>query len=386
MRLAYATDYDSTDVDRASGLGLHIGRALARQGAEVVRIAVRPPPWLRARSAARKARHVPRGRTYLGGASPRRLDANARRLRRALDAGGFDVVLSPAVAPVAHLDGTEPVVLWLDTTMGGLIGFYPEFSRLAPESERDLVAADRAALRRCALAVFSSDWAARVALERYDLDPGRVRVVPYGANLACPYDDDELGRLVRARAEGPCRLLFLGRDWERKGGPKAVAVLAALRRAGVPSELTVVGPSPGAIGPVPPGVRVRGALGQATADGRRALAAELARSHVLLLPTTVDCCPVALAEAAAFAVPAATTDVAGIPTAIADGVNGRTFAPSAPPEAYAAWIAGAVADPARYERLAHAALAASRTRLNWQAAGAAVTRLLEALVAEPAAR
>jgi glycosyltransferase involved in cell wall biosynthesis len=379
VKLAYVTDYDSTDVDQASGLGWYIGRSLERADTVVTRVRLRAPPLLRLRSAARKAACTPRGRTYIGGLSRPRLEANARQIRATMRTQRFDVVVSPAIAPIAHLDCDRPIVLWSDTTMSGLIDFYPAFTGLAPQTVRDCFAADRAALDRCALAVFSSAWAADIAIRLHGADPCRVRVVPYGANIGHSPDDDAIHAMVRRRDARVCRLLFVGGDWERKGGPRALQILNALQAADVPAELTVIGPPVGAIGPLPPGVRWRGPLRKSTADGQRALADELARTHFLVLPTTADCCPVALAEANAFAVPSVTTNVAGIPSVVTDGVNGRMFDPATPAEVVAGDIAQTFCDRDRYERLALAAHGEYRSRLNWETAGARMLELLAPL-------
>ena len=39
-------------------------------------------------------------------------------------------------------------------------------------------------------------------------------------------------------------MLFVGRDWARKGGDRALQVVSELRDAGTPCELTVVGEGP----------------------------------------------------------------------------------------------------------------------------------------------
>jgi len=381
VNLAYVTDYDSRDVNEASGLGLFIGRSLATQGMGVTRVRLRRPPSLRMISAARKAVHAPRGRTYIGAFSGARLDANARQVRRALARDRFDAVVSPAVAPVAHLDCDQPIVLWLDTTMTGLIDFYPAFSRLARPTVRDIVVADRGALDRCAVAIFSSRWAADVAVRVHGLDPDRAHVVPYGANLVGEHDEPAVREMVRARSGGVCRLLFMGGDWTRKGGPLALEVLKALRDAGVPTEMTLIGPPAEAVGRVPEGVHLHGPVSKSTPDGRRIIEGELSRSHFLVLPTTADCSPVALAEASAFAVPSVTTNIAGIPSIVSDDVNGRMFDRTAPAEAYAAYIADVFTRRDKYEVLALGAFVEYRSRLNWQTAGATVAELLSNLSA-----
>lgn len=376
MKVAFVTDYDATDPRHSSGLGFFMSRAIAAQGIDVRPIAVRGDPWLRAASAVRKAASGLHGRTYIGRRSPRRLDAYARQARQALSDRGFDAVLTPSTIPLAHLEPEQPMVVWTDTTATGLIGFFPPHSRLARATVRHSQEADRASLDRCSLAIFSSNWAAGTALRLFAPDRDKIRVVPFGGNVDPP-SEEEIRAIVATRPLDACRLLFVGTHWERKGGPKALEVVGALRALGISAELTVVGPSAAELGEAAARVRVVEWVSKSSERGRRRLGELMARSHFLLLPTTVDCCPHALAEANAFGVPCLTTRLAGIPSAITDDVNGRMFAADAPAIAYAAYVAEVLARPSAYRRLALGSYGEYRARLNWGTAGARVAQLLD---------
>ncbi len=376
MRLALVADYDTTDPQRESGIGYHLGTALQRGGVQVDRVTLRAGRRDLLASAARKGRHRISGRVYMGRVRPARLTRNARGLARHLAASPADVLLSPTTWALSHADRPEPAAVWSDTTARGLIGFYPQYSRLAPETVRDWTGAERRFLERAALVVFSSDWAADVARRAYDVDPAKLHVVPFGANLDAVPDAAAARALVAQRRSDSCELVFIGSDWERKGGAHAVQVVRELRRLGVRSRLTVIGPAP-AIDAEPGAVRQLGYVPKATAEGRERFAAALRGAHFLVLPTRVDCCPVAIAESNAFAIPAVTTDIAGIPTVVQRDVNGTTFPVDASPAEWAQYIAERWTGD--YERLAFSARARYDERLNWASAAAQVIGLLATL-------
>src|SRR5262249_13703881 len=114
---------------------------------------------------------------------------------------------------------------------------------------RSLVEAAKASVNRrafmaAAALVPSSGPAADSPVGGYGVRASRVHVTPPGVALALFSPSDRPGN-----SDGPVRVLFVGGDFARKGGPD---LLAALQ--GVPGvELDVVTGSE--VGQVPPGVR-----------------------------------------------------------------------------------------------------------------------------------
>jgi glycosyltransferase involved in cell wall biosynthesis len=261
-----------------------------------------------------------------------------------------------------------------------MIGFYPEYSKFSSETLRGGNRAERSALERCRLAIYTSDWAAEGAVRHYGVDPSKVRVVPLGANIAREPTSDDVARAIRGRSRRPWRLLFVGRDWKRKGGEVAVEVTVALNEAGFPARLTVVGCEPRLGDRARPHVEALGRLDTDRSSQRESLLTLLARSHFMILPTLADCTPVAISEANAFGVPCLTTAVGGIPTVLRDGVNGKLFPAATPAREYVAFITEVLTAPERYRALANSSFAEYEARLNWRVAGETVQRFLQEVV------
>jgi len=155
-----------------------------------------------------------------------------------------------------------------------------------------------------------SQWAKDSLAADYGVDPRRVTVIPPGVDLevfspGVRRDESDDSR--------PLRLLFVGGDFERKGGP----LLLDCMRAGLGErcELHVVTGQPL---PKTPGVVVHRGLGP---NDPRLL--QLYRdADIFTLPTAGDCLAVVLAEALASGLPVVTTDVAAQPEAVRDGETG----------------------------------------------------------------
>ena len=260
--------------------------------------------------------------------------AYAERIERQLDRTPVDVVVSADSIASALVSKERRVVLWLDATFDNLLDFYPGFTALTKKALDEGHALERTALEGCALAIYSSSWAAERARAAYGLSAERIATVAWGANLDGERSDQEVAELISARASASCRLVFVGSDWKRKGGPTAVAVAAALNEAGLQTELTVIGCHPKIEPAARSYVRTLGYLDKRHENEMKALEHELGRAHFLLLPTDADCTPLAIAEAASFGLPALATAVGGIPEMVVDGTSGRLFPAGTSPQEY----------------------------------------------------
>jgi glycosyltransferase involved in cell wall biosynthesis len=250
---------------------------------------------------------------------------HAAAVEEALRRTPVDVVLAVAASTqTARLRTRVPVVTATDATFRSLVGHYPAFTGLSPSAVRQGERLDRAALRRSARVLYSSRWAADAAVAHCGVGPDRVRVVPYGPNLAPPEH-------VAAPPAGAPRVLWVGMDWRRKGGATAVAAVEELRSRGVAAELVCVGAEP------PTGVVVdhHERVDMRTASGAARLGELYASASALLLPSRADCTPVVLAEAAAYGLPAVVSDVGGIPEMVVDGSTGRVLPLGAPVHVWA---------------------------------------------------
>ena len=379
LRIAFVTAYAASDPAGWSGVALHMSRALEAQGIFLEYIGdLRERRPVLATAKQRLCRLA--GRRYMRDRDPAIVRGYARQVAAALSTASVDAVLSPGTIPVAYLDGAAPIVFWTDAAFSGLVGFYPEYTNLCGETVRGGNAAERAAIDRCSLAIYTSDWAAQSAIRGYGADPDKVRVVPFGANLSAWPRESEVSAGIRARRDGECRLVFLGRDWERKGGPMAVAVTEALNRNGVRARLAIVGCAPRLDAASRPFCEVIGPLDTASPAGHARLADTLSKSHFLILPTRADCTPHAVGEANAFGVPCLAAAVGGLPTLVREGHNGALFSPAAAPDEWCGFVARSMASRAGYESLAFSSYAEFCGRLNWRTATAHVTSLIEGVL------
>jgi len=375
-----------------SQAALQIHRGLVRIGVEVTVVGpvpelLRGRPLLRNYAALKERfyRRV-RGQAYARQAEPRVVDVWSDRIAERLATVDHDVVLVLGNAlPIGPRGfGTDrPIAYCHDAPIVALLDFYPHamFANPCRETRANLLAFEQAALRRCELVMYACDWSAKKAIAGYGLDPAKVEVVPWGANLDAVPEAQDIARMVASRPVAPCRLLFFGVEWLRKGGDIATEVARELNQRGVETELTVLGCAPLIEGPLPAFIEPLGFVDKFLPSGRATIDATLARSHFLILPTRAEVFGHVLSEANAFGVPSLAPDIGGLSTVIVDGVNGALMGPGARPHAYADFIARTMADPVAYRALAQSSRRRFEERLSWDVAVRDIKRLLERTVA-----
>ncbi|MCA8926129.1 MAG: glycosyltransferase family 4 protein [Planctomycetes bacterium] len=305
---------------------------------------------------------------------PRQLDRFSRELNRQLAQRHLDVLFAPvASVELGVVESSLPAVYASDATFHLLNGFYDlgfDAARVALEE-----AHERAAIARATRLLYPSRWAAQSAVRDYGAREDRIDLAQFGANVL---EVPDAATLARDPARGPLRLLFVRRDYRRKGGAIAVEATAALRARGHDARLTVVGC-------VPPraaeGVTVIPYLNKDDPAQARTLRELYRDAHFFVFPTRADCSPISLCEAAAFGLPAVCTDLAGIPDIVAEGA-GVLMPLEADGAAYAERIHALLADPRRYAALTDATRRAYDERLNWDAWAARAEASLRQAVAD----
>ena len=264
-----------------------------------------------------------------------------------------DAIVTVSTAYSAYLATQKPVIVLLDATWGQVVETYPYFHRanLPAHIHAGGFAMDRLALGRQNLhLIMTSAWAANRAIADYGADPDRVHVLPFAANFAEDPPRTAVEQAINARDGRHCNLLFVGKEFDRKGGPIAVEVARLLLEQGVPTTLHVVGCVPPHM---PAWVKVYGTLRKDQADQLSSLQRLYAESDFFLLPTRAEAQGIVFNEAAAYGLPAVGTDVGGVSAVVQRG--GHLFPLEAGPEEYAEWIAAQFKDRSGYRSLAEGA-------------------------------
>jgi glycosyltransferase involved in cell wall biosynthesis len=164
-----------------------------------------------------------------------------------------------------------------------------------------------------------SEWARRSLIDDYGVDPDGIRVLAPGAAPAY----FELGRgrtntVPSATVERRIKLLFVGGDFQRKGGP----VLLDSLHGELADRCEVHLVTQAQVAPKP-NVHVHKGLGPNSPELLRLFA----EADVFVLPTRAECLAVVLMEATAAGLPVITTDVGALAEGVRPGDTGLLVQP-----------------------------------------------------------
>jgi len=383
--LLLATAEDSADVKSWSGIPFSLRVALERQ---VDQLTVFRPS---------KPRRDPLNvalRLGLGGKPLRwplfmteaTLRQNARELVAAVKTSGADAVLSISSHSLARVDPFPvPTYMFSDSPWLAWKEAYAEYEPM-PLRGKAFARAEAEAAARCSGLFFGSAWATCEAERLYFAGKAtaeqreRLYVTPLGANWRPEVSTANVLEAVRGRSRERLDLLFVGRDWERKGGPLAVQVVERLRAAGANACLQLVGCRPELPAALTegdqPAVRVHGALYQDVPAERARLHELFLRSHLLLVPTKAECFGIAFAEAQAFGLPPVSRDIQALPSVVVDGETGLLMPPDAKADAYAERILGLTGDWPGYLTMAERGIERAAKVTSWDAMAKSIVRVI----------
>ena len=218
-----------------------------------------------------------------------------------------------------------------------------------------------------ALCAFSRR-AAESLVRHYGIDAARVHVVGAGANV---FPDRPV------RADDGRTILFVGKDFARKGGPVLVEAFRLLRQRVPKARLLVAGPRkpialpPGGVflGPVP----------------ISELPDVLAISTVFAMPTLREPFGIAFLDAMACGVPCVGTLTEAVPEIVQQGETGL-LVPPGDPAALAEALATLLTDLPRARGMGLAGRGRVERGLRWEHVARRLERALRAAVAGPPAQ
>jgi glycosyltransferase involved in cell wall biosynthesis len=272
----------------------------------------------------------------------------------------FSVALMRQIPSVVSLDAT-PINF---DAVGASYGHQPAGDGLLDRQKYRL---NRQAFHAAAALVSWSQWGKRSLVADYGVDASRVRVLAPGAAPAY----FEIGRERLAADEPddgrPVRLLFVGGDFERKGG---LHLLEAMRGPlGERCELHLVTRDE-TVQPAP-NVHVYRGVGPNSPELLRLFR----QADVFVLPSLGECLAVVLMEATAAGLPVVTTDVGALGEAVLPGESGFVVRPG-DPAALANALEALAADAGLRRRMGRAGHALASARFHAQRNNSALLDLL----------
>jgi glycosyltransferase involved in cell wall biosynthesis len=225
---------------------------------------------------------------------------------------------------------------------------YPDFNRALASSE-SWISRERQIYEHATLNFTMSSHVSRSLVEQYGVSPARVRCVLAGSNV--PRSD-----LIETEPDyASKRVLFVGRDWERKGGPDLISAFQLARKHDPQLELVIAGCTPEL---AVDGVEV---LGELSPERVRE---QYAKAALFCMPSLIEPFGVVFVEALTSGLPVVATAIGALPDIVQNGDTGYLLAPH-DVQGLARSLNLLLSDPDRCRRFGERGRAYVRERYTW---------------------
>ena len=295
--------------------------------------------------------------------TPGRFDRLLRRTRpdilvQEMNLDGLDAVIGLAATPLLNdLADRRPDLPLLHVTDATPLFLRDVYGWSLP---LDVDRREARIVSRATVTLYSSPEMAARAPGDLGLPGFKPLSLPFGINL-----DALPGCCPQKPSLNKLNLLFVGLDWQRKGGDIAIAALDELRAQGIDAELTLVGKPPEQLRHHP-GVRIAGFLDKNRPRDAAALTRLYEQAHALILPARADCTPMVVAEAMAHGTPVIAAKTGGIASLLGGAGTGKILPAHTPAKLWARAIQELTASRDAYAMMSEAAFDRATTGLNWR--------------------
>jgi glycosyltransferase involved in cell wall biosynthesis len=228
--------------------------------------------------------------------------------------------------------------------------YYPPWAPMKP-TERDRWLSIERATYHGASAVFArTHWVRQSLLQDYGLSPDRAVWVGTG----CNFDPTSLPK--NKGLDGGRTILFVGKEFNRKGVPTLLNAFTAVRKQMPEAHLVLVGRD---LAINQPGVEV---LGKVTdRDDLRRL---YEQASIFVLPARFEPCGNVVTEAMAYRLPCIVTTGGGLAELVIDQETGYVIPPERP-DILADSMLELLRDPKKRQRMGEAGAKRVSEELNW---------------------
>jgi glycosyltransferase involved in cell wall biosynthesis len=272
---------------------------------------------------------------------------------------GFNAVLMYGTTFHPTLDA--PMYCYMDATSAQVASTGAwEFARFSEAKKQRVIDYQRDIFRDCAAVFPRSRWTARSVLQDYAIPQDRVVVAGAGPNYRIhplPHGD-----------YAAQRILFVGGEFERKGGPLIVEAFRLVRERLPQATLRIVGCDPDIR---EPGIEIAGRIDRKAEGGQESLLAEFAAASVFCIMSHYEPFGIVVLEAQHCGVPCVAPARFAFPEIIRDGETGVVL-PEYDVVSLANTLAGLLENPARLETMGAAGREWVEREWTWDAAAARI--------------
>ena len=219
----------------------------------------------------------------------------------------YDLIYQDGAMFLPGQDTRAPFVTYHDSNvvLSSQGGEWAQGAHYRGKNLRETIAQENLVYQRASLIFAMSDWLKRSLIRDFGVAPEKIVTTYAGTNLRSePFEKRYDGRTI----------LFVGNDFERKGGPVLLEAFKAVKKEVRDARLIVVGPD---LDIRQDGVEVKGRVPDATE-----LAKFFREASLFVLPSAFEPFGIVFVEAFAFKNPCIGTNICAMPEIIEEGKGG----------------------------------------------------------------
>lgn len=256
-------------------------------------------------------------------------------------------------------------------------GYYTEYSswdsKTLADAENAGLAAAITAQEKGSIFV-ATQWVAKSFMHDYGVNPSVIQVVRIGSNHMPKITEAEMNHLIANRIKNlsdVLNILFVGVDWERKGGHDFLELCKILKEKKICYYADIVGCTPEIPGELKENIDAHGFLSKADPVQKEELDSLYRNSHFFILPTHAECAGVVFCESSAYALPSLSYETGGLNSIIENGINGQLFPlrEDRDIEDWVNWILNLRGNSEKYKQICLSSYKFANKELTWKSVG-----------------
>lgn len=277
----------------------------------------------------------------------------------------FNTVLQAGTNVRVELDGVRHYCITDMTVAQGIEEEMFGLDKLKGPRICEAIEAQRSIFENCDSIFAASSWVKQSIVADYGIDQDRVFVTGLGASVSGDVDIDS--------KRPNFNILFMGRDWQVKGGQMALEAFKRVNERIPESRLTIIGCLPTISHP---NVKVLGRLDKEHPRQMRTMADAFRNATVLCVPSAFDAFGFCYLEAQYYGVVPVTLTGQGRSESVRDGLTGVLVAERSP-EALSEAILELLHNPDKTREMSIAGYKFCREHYMWDRVAEKIVRVVE---------
>lgn len=262
--------------------------------------------------------------------------------------------------------GGKKIIWWSDATFNNLLNKYSYVTNVSGYCIKRAHQIQKSALASSNAVILSSDWAVESAITNYGTDRNKITKIPFASYFSVLPSKNEMEKIIQDKNTEVIRLLFIGIDWQRKGGEDAIKVLNSLNNRGYKALLYIVGCEIPDDHKLNKDIVALGFIDKGSTKGEEQIINLIKKACFLIVPSRAECFGIVFCEANSYGLPVITTNVDGIPSVVKNKINGAALPVENFVERATAFVTENLPGSDNYFNLCRASYNYYNSEMSWQ--------------------